>query len=147
MYFHERNQGSVFLLKLRQLHLVALVNLSMSVLRDKDSPHGCPHTGGHCAGTLITRQALSVGASIHKHSHSISMWWEDASPFLFSPDVLGSCCFYDPYRWIKWGVKISGFLFFPQLHHLVAMCIEQEMKRRERGFTRVLRAMYGNFYV
>lgn len=124
MYFHERNSGSVFLFKLRQLHLVALINLSMSVLRDKDSPHGCPHTGGHCAGTLITRQALSVGASIHKHSHSISMWWEDASPFLFSPDVLGSCCFYDPYRWIKWGVKISGFLFFPQLHHLVAMCIE-----------------------
>lgn len=119
----------------------------MSVLRDKDSPHGCPHTGGHCAGTLITGQALSVGASIHKHSHSISMWWEDASPFLFSPDVLGSCCFYDPYRWIKWGVKISGFLFFPQLHHLVAMSIEKEMKRRERGFSGVLRAMYGNFYV
>lgn len=108
------------------------------------------YRGGHCAGTLVTRQALSVGACIHKHSHSVPMWWEeDASPFLFSPDVLGSCCFYDPYRWIKWGVKISGFFFFffPQQHHLVATCIELEMKRRERGFTHVLRAMYGNFYV
>lgn len=53
-------------LSLDSCTLVALVNLSMSILRDKNSPHGCPHTGGgHCAGTLITRQALSVGACIH----------------------------------------------------------------------------------
>lgn len=116
-------------LSLDSCTLVALVNLSMSILRDKNSPPWVSsyRGGGHCAGTLITRQALSVGACIHKHSHSVPMWWEeDASPFLFSPDVLGSCCFYDPYRWIKWGVKISGFFFFffPQQHHLVATCIE-----------------------
>lgn len=112
--FMRETRALSFFLSLDSCTLVALVNLSMSILRDKNSPHGCPHTGGgHCAGTLITRQALSVGACIHKHSHSVPMWWEeDASPFLFSPDVLGSCCFYDPYRWIKWGVKISGFFFF-----------------------------------
>lgn len=64
--FMRETRALSFFLSLDSCTLVALVNLSMSILRDKNSPHGCPHTGGgHCAGTLITRQALSVGACIH----------------------------------------------------------------------------------
>lgn len=125
--FMRETRALSFFLSLDSCTLVALVNLSMSILRDKNSPHGCPRTGGSlCWHTSNTAGIICWSLYTYKHSHSVPMWWEeDASPFLFFPDVLGSCCFYDPYRWIKWGVKISGFFFFfPQQHHLVATCIE-----------------------
>lgn len=131
-------------LSLDSCTLVALVNLSMSILRDKNSPHGCPHTGGGslCWHTNNTAGIICWSLYTYKHSHSVPMWWEeDASPFLFSPDVLGSCCFYDPYRWIKWGVKISGFFFF--FFHNSTILSQRVLSKRWKEGRGVLHMFWG----